>query len=152
MSKLTEEEKNQWKDLFLYVEKEILDYDDNQKLQKDAVLRLKGLANGKVYANNKTQDNGNYSPTVLKVAFTINKNKIKESIRNKEFETESNKIAYICAIVRGSLNNVYEHVQKAEHNKKKVEYIDTSIMDYMGQKYKNTSILDVLGTKHEELW
>lgn len=153
MGKMTDEEKKQWKELFTYIEKEILDYDDNQKLQKNAVLRLKGLATGKVIANNKTENNGNYSPTILKVAFTINKNKIKDAIRGKDFDSEENKIAYCCAIVRNNLNTVYEHVQEAERIKKKVENVNTSVIDHIGMEYSGTKISDMFPkTRHEDLW
>lgn len=155
MGKLTEEEKRQWKELFIYIEKEILDYDENQKLQKNAVLRLKGLATGKVIANNKTEDNGNYSPNILKVAFMINKNKIKDAIRHKDFDSEDGKLAYICAIVRGSLNSVYEHIQEAERAKKKTECVDTSIMDYIGKEYREQTVSELTQKspkKFEELW
>ena len=44
-----------WRELCSWVEKEIFGYDSNQKLQKNAILRLKGLSTGQVIANNKCE-------------------------------------------------------------------------------------------------
>ena len=137
--------------MLLWVEKEILGYDDNQKLQKKAVLRLKGMANGKVVANNKIENNGCYSPKIIKIAFMINKNKIKDVIKDKDFTGEDNKVAYICAIARNSLNSVYSHVQEAERLQKKKENVDTSIIQNVGLEYQKKELKSNY-KKHEELW
>lgn len=152
---MTENEKQDWKELCKYIEKNIFNYDDNQHLQKNAILRLRGALNGKMYANNKTKNNGNYSPKILLIAFTINKNKILHAIKNKDFESEENKMAYCLAIIRDSLNSVYEHIQEAERAKKKTECVDTSIMDYIGKEYREQTVSELTQKspkKFEELW
>lgn len=150
MGKLSEEEKKQWKELFSYVEKEILNYDDNQKLQKNAVLRIKGLENGKVFANNSTKDNGNYSPVVIMNTFKACKQKIMYAIDNKNFENEDRTLAYICAIVRGSLNDVYNRMKRVEKEKKSIDKIDTSIIsnDIKAEYSKKSDCTD----KFADMW
>ena len=53
MSKMTENEKKAWDDLYEYVKYNILKYDDNQALSSYMVLRLKGLLSGKFIENSK---------------------------------------------------------------------------------------------------
>lgn len=153
MGKLTEQEKQQWKELFTYIEKEILNYNDNQKLQKNAVLRLKGLSQGQVIANNKCEQHGKYSPEVLLVTFKINKNKIISAIKYKDFESEENKIAYMSAIVRDRLNDIDERLKSAKRRENLENNIDTSIIDNKGREYSNNKLVEKFPKiKHEDLW
>lgn len=156
MGKLTEEEKKQWKELFEYIEKEILNYSNNQKLQKNAILRLRGLSHGQIIANNKCEQHGEYSPEVLLIAFKINKNKIISAIQHKDFDSEENKIAYISAIVRDKLNDIDERLKSAERIKRQKQNVDMSVAEYKGVKYREdfTSNNDKKFPKnnYQELW
>ena len=49
---MTKKEIKEWDELYQYIKKDILQYDDNKKLPKWFVLRLKGLNQGKFCANN----------------------------------------------------------------------------------------------------
>lgn len=136
MGKFTDKEKEQWKELLVYIEKEILEYDDNQHLQKNAVLRILGLRKGQDMANNKLKENGYYGFDVILNTFKINRKKILNAIRFKEFENEEMKIAYINAIVRNGLNDMYERMQRVKKAQDDSKKIDTTIIRHKGSAYK----------------
>lgn len=149
MAKMTEEEKQNWNELLRYIEKEILDYSDEQHLQKNAVLRIRGLLNGKVMANNNTENNGEYPSVVLLYTFKIDRQKILHAIRGKNFENEEMKVAYIAAIVRGDINDVYERVKSAKRTEQSISKVDTSIIRHRKSNYERKTIDK---KQYEELW
>ena len=122
--------------LCLYVEKEILNYENNQKIQKKAVLRLRGLSSGQNIANNKNQEYGEYPYDVILMTFQIYKNQIKNGLKNKNFDSEDSKLAYACAIVRDKLNDVYTRYINIKKAQDKIETADTSNIEYQGAEYK----------------
>ena len=133
--KMSEKDKALWTKIYNFVEKEILDYDDNQHMQKAAVLRLRGLPNGKVMANNKVPDNGDYPLEVVYGAILLSKNAFREANRNKLFDNESMKVAYFCAIVRGQLNTVYKKWKENKLQKKVIKAIQAE-EKHEGAEYK----------------
>ena len=68
---MTDLEKKQWDELYQYVKTEILHYDSNQSIPKNIILRLKGMQNGKLMANKKTQNNAEYSYEIILYTFKI---------------------------------------------------------------------------------
>lgn len=136
MGKFTDKEKEQWNELLIYIEKEILGYDENQHLQKSAVLRILGLRNGQNVANNKIGEHGHYGFDVILNTFKINRKKILNAIRFKDFENEEMKIAYINAIVRNGLNDMYERMQRVKKAQDDSKKIDTTIIRHKGSAYK----------------
>jgi len=148
--KYSEEEKALWRKIFLFVEKDILHYDNNQRLQKQAVLRLKGLQNGKVIANNKTKDNGEYPLEVVYGAIVLSKDGYLKFSENKDFKTESNAVAYLCAIAASKLNMVYDAWKTKKHTEeitKKIIYDEKHI----GAKYKPKASRYISETS-KDLW
>ena len=142
-------ENEQWKKLCQYVEKEILGYDDTQHIQKNAVLKLRGLKNGKVYANNKTENNGVYSYECILNTFIICRGKILNAFQGKDFEDESGKVGYACAIVRNNINTMAERMKRAEREQSRVESIDTSIITSDKAEYK---IKSKVTKKFDDMW
>lgn len=149
--KYSEEEKKQWDELFTYIEKQIFNYDDNQKLQKNAVLRLKGLSRGQTVASNNVEEHGKYGPDILLIAFKINRNNIVPYLNKKDFDSEEHKMAYCCACVRDKLNSVYEKVQRAKKMKQQEQNIDTSIIENEGVEYTMKNNIKKAKV-HKELW
>ena len=49
---MAEKKDADFKEMCAWIEREIFGYDENQKLQKMACLKLQGLRSGKVVANN----------------------------------------------------------------------------------------------------
>ena len=140
-----------WKELCSWVEREIFGYDGNQKFQKNAILRLKGLSTGQVIANNKCEKHGNYSFEVILTAFKVNKDKILKSIVGKEFTSEENKMAYVCAIVRNNINDVYMRMNNAKKSSDKTETVNTDVLTHTSAQYVKQSN-DTLNKKFEDLW
>lgn len=149
--RMTPEEKIQWNELKSFVEKEIFGYDENQKLQKGAMLRLRGLLRGQVVANNAQEVNGVYTCEVVLTTFKIQRRKILNAVQNKDFESEENKMAYVCAIVRNRLNDVSSRLQRAKEATEKVENIQLSIDKKKSQKGYRTRPMKNR-EKYEDLW
>ena len=149
--KMTQEELNNWNELLIYVEKNIFRYDDNQHLKKNAVLRLKGLQTGKVIANNKIKDNGYYSFEIILLTFKACKDIILRSIENKNFDSEGNKMAYICAIVNSKINDIYERKKKADKAKTSIITADTTFAEYESAEYK-AKTKSGKDKKYDDLW
>lgn len=163
--KLTEEEKAErtkiqaekreidykWKKIFRYVEKEVLGYDENQHIQKNSVLRLRGLQTGKVMANGKTENNGNYPLDVVMGAVYLSKDKHLAMKRYKQFDSESREVGYFCAIVRDQINSVYNAWKQKKHYEGVVESaLKFKEEHWKGKKYKPKPYKPV--TDSEELW
>lgn len=156
--KMTEEEKLQWKELCEWLELNIFNYDiKTQRLQKKACLILKGLQVGQNVRNNNCEKYGDYPFNVILMTFKANKTKIQNAIRNKDFEDESKKMAYVCAIVRDKINDMYSRYLNAQKTQEKVENVDTSIAEYKGMEYKAKTKEEVKEEKikedkFKELW
>jgi hypothetical protein len=151
--KMTDEEKIQWKELCEWMEINIFNYDiRTQHLQKKAVLILKGLQSGQNVANNNCEKFGDYPFNVILMTFKANKTKIQNAIRNKDFEDESNKMSYVCAIVRDKINDMYSRYLNAQKTQEKVESVDTSIMTHEGAEYKTNNTERKINKRLEGLW
>lgn len=152
MEKLSERKDKDWLELCEWIEVNIFNYDiaKNQRLQKKACLILKGLRKGQNVANNKCQTYGDYPDNIILMTFKANKTQILNAIRNKNFENESNKMSYVCAIIREKLNDVYSRYLNAQKTQEKVENIDTNIIEYQGAEFKTTE--HKINTRLEGLW
>lgn len=151
--KMTEEEKLQWRELCEWVELNIFNYDINtQRLQKKACLILRGLQTGQNVRNNKCEKYGDYPFNVILMTFKANRTKIQNAIRNKDFEDESKKMAYVCAIVRDKINDMYSRYLNAQKIQEKFESVDTSIMSHEGAEYKSNNTERKVNKRLEGLW
>ena len=123
-----------WKELYFYVKKEILNYDDEIGLPKFAVLRLKGLTNGKFMANKKTDNNGKYTFKEILIVFKLLKGKIKSYLSDDtKFKDEQHRINGVIYIVEKEMNEIIlklrkniqqqENVNRVEVSDKEVEYV-----------------------------
>ena len=141
-----------WCELCEWLEINIFNYNvPNQRLQTDACLVLKGLQKGKDVANNLTEDYGFYPFNVILMTFKANKTLIQNAVRNKNFESERQKMTYICAIVRDKINDIYSRYLNAQKTQEKVENVDTSIMTNDGAEYKANTERKV-NKRLEGLW
>ncbi len=112
--KMTEEDKKYFSKLCKYIEKNILKYDDNQHLKKDAILRIKGLERGTVVANNNVKDVAYYDYRTIYFTFVKCTNDINKSLSKKDINTEVGRVAYMCAIVRNKIDFVYNQLKQAD--------------------------------------
>lgn len=149
-----ERKDSSWIELCNWVEFNIFNYDINkgQKLQKKSILILRGLEKGQNVRNNNCEEFGNYPFNVILMTFKANKLKIQNAIRNKNFEDESNKMSYVCAIVRDKINDMYSRYLNAQKTQEKVESVDTSIMTHEGAEYKTNNTERKINKRLEGLW
>ena len=148
--KTTDEELQEWDALYKYVKKEILQYDENQNISNQLVLKLKGLKDGKVMANTKTSNNANYTYSTVLMAFKICKPRIMSAIHGKSFKNEFQKFLYICAIVESEINDVYIRLQNAKKLNEKIESIDTTPIHHENAKY--TQKTNKLNDNFKNMW
>lgn len=141
-----------WLELCEWLEINIFNYKvPDQRLHTEACLVLKGLQKGKDVANNLVEDYGFYPFNVILMTFKANKTLIQNSVRNKNFESERQKMTYICAIVRDKINDIYSRYLNAQKTQEKVENVDTSIMTNDGAEYKANTERKV-NKRLEGLW
>ena len=134
-----------------WIEREIFGYDENQKLQKMACLKLQGLRSGKVVANNNIENNGNYSLDVIWNTFRANKLLILKALKNKTFSSEQAKMGYVCAIVREHLNDMYQRMKNAELSKSKQDAVNIDVDSYNKNNYHKQTI-DCENSTFEDIW
>jgi len=148
---LSEIEKKEWNELYQYVRKSILFYDEKQSLPSSLVLRLKGLTKGKYLDNRNIKDKAKYSYKIVLYAFQICRPAIMSGIAGKEFKNEMGKFNYICKIVENNLNDVYLRVQKSEKSEEKVRSMEIDSLDYEGATY-NRKTDEKENKKLDALW
>lgn len=136
MAKMTDKEKQDWDTLYNYVKK-ILGYDDTMALPKFAVMRLKGLADGKYYANKKTKTMAQYDYYTIYLTFVFCKDKIQHALQTKSFTNEQAKFNYVFAIVNNNINDVVLRLKKAKKTEAKIQ--KTDVVDYEIKVDKNVN-------------
>lgn len=142
----------EWYELCSWVEANIFNYSKEQKLQKQASIVLRGLQKGKPVGNNKVEDNGLYPLNVILMTFKANKTQIQNAIKNKDFDSERNKMLYVCAIVRDKINDIYSRYLNAQKTQEKVETVDISVMTNEGAEYNSKSTERKINKRLESLW
>ena len=148
---MAEKKDADFKEMCAWIEKEIFGYDENQKLQKMACLKLQGLRSGKVVANNNIENNGNYSIDVIWNTFRANKLLILKALKNKTFSSEQAKMGYVCAIVREHLNDMYQRMKNAELSKSKQDAVNIDVDSYNKNNYHKQTI-DYKNSTFEDIW
>lgn len=137
MSKMTEQDKTEFDKLYQYVKTKVLGYTGDMALPKFMVMRLKGLSDGKFYANNKTKSTAKYDYNTIYLTFVFCKDKIQNALQTKKFTSEQNKFNYIMAIVENNINDVVIRAKKTKKVEEKIE--KTEIIDYEIKVDKNNS-------------
>lgn len=157
MAKMTDKEKQEFDKLYQYVKK-ILGYSDDMALPKFMVMRLKGLSEGKFYANHKTKSMACYDYKTIYLTFIYCKDKIQRALQTKIFINEQNKINYIMAIVENNINDVVIKLRNAKKNEDKMhkmEVVDYEIkVDKQSQSnsVSNKSDNDTFTSLTNDLW
>lgn len=142
-----------WLELCQYVEKEIFNYSSDQKLQRKASLILQGLKKGQCVANNKHDQYGEYSYNVILLTFKACKIKILNALQGKQFASESNKMSYVCAIVRDSINDIHTRYNTYLKLEEKIEQVNTQVITHEGAEYKTKGKLNKKNEdKFKGLW
>lgn len=133
---MTEEEKMAWDELYTYVRKNIMGYDDNQALSSTMVLRLKGLLTNKFMENNNIQSTANYSYDTILNTFKYSSIDIQRALRTNNFKDESHKFNYILKIVEKNINTVYVRMKNAEKAREEAKNTTIEAPVHTGAEFK----------------
>lgn len=145
---MTDEEKK-FRELCSYVKTDIMKYDDNQKLSKNMILRLRGLKDGKYIANNNIPSMANYSYEIILLTFKYVKNhNLDYILSTKNFKTEDQKFNYIMAIVTNNINTIYNKVKQLKEEQTRTVEIQVDDLPNYENKYEAKKVDDKL----EKFW
>lgn len=145
---MTDEEKK-FKELCNYVKTDIMKYDNNQKLSKNMILRLRGLKDGKYMANKNIPSLANYSYEVILLTFKYVKNhNLDYILSTKKFENEERKFNYIMAIVSNNINTIYNKVKQIKEEQNRAVEIHVDDLPNYENKYETKKVDDKL----KEFW
>ena len=134
--KMTEEEKLAWDELYTYVRKNIMGYDDNQALSSTMVLRLKGLLTNKFIENNNIQSTANYSYETILNAFKYSYLDIQKALRTNNWTDEMHKFNYILKIAEKNINTVYVRMKNAEKAREEAKNTTIEAPIHNGAEFK----------------
>ena len=156
--KMTEVEKKEWSELYNYVKKEILFYDDNQNIPQNICRKLKGIRTGKFIENRLIENQAEYPYKIILYTSPPPPPPPRYADQEywlhylkKHFNAEMQKVNYICAIVKNNINDVYEMVKRKERNDEKVENMDTEILTHKAAHYQ-TKTKELKNDKLKNLW
>ena len=136
-TKMSEEEKEQWDELYSYV-KGLMGYDDKTSLSRTEVLKLKGLTRGQFIANNNQQELAEYSFYEILVTFKICKFDIIRGFRSNSFKSNGHKFNYMIKIVEGNLSTVRERLKSRQKQEERIASIEINTEEEIAE-YKKKS-------------
>lgn len=133
------EEEKKFKELCEYVKKEIMGYDENQKLSKHMCLRLRGMKDGKFIANKTTPSMAHYSYDIILLTFKyIKHHGLDNLLIGKKFNSEEHKFNYIMIIISNNINTVYNKVKKIREEQNRSDNIKVVELPNYKNKYEST--------------
>ena len=121
--KMSEKDKKEFDVLYKYI-KDIFGYDENQNLNKEIVLGLKGMKTGKAIENKKIKSTSNYPYHIIYMAFLLNRFKIDYVLRTKNFKNDIQAFCYIKKIAEKDIDYLYKQEKDNDRIKK---YFDDSL-------------------------
>lgn len=133
---MTEEEKIAWDELYTYVRKNIMNYDDNQALSSAMVLRLKGLLTNKFMENNNIKSTANYSYETILNTFKYSSLDIQRALRTNNWADEMHKFNYVLKIVEKNINTVYVKMKNVQKAKEEAKNIAIEAPTHTGAEFK----------------
>lgn len=133
---MTEEEKIAWDELYTYVKKNVMRYDDDQALSNAMVLRLKGLLTNKFMENNNIKSTANYSYETILNAFKYSSLDIQRALRTNNFKDEMHRFNYILKIVEKNINTVYVKMRNAQKAKEEAKNMTIEAPTHTGAEFK----------------
>ena len=134
--KMTEKEKQDWDNLYQYVKKNIMGYDENQALSNAMVLRLKGLLTNKFMENNNIESTANYSYETILNTFKFCSPTIQNVLRTNTFKDEMHKFNYVLKIVEKNINDVYVRMRNVQKAKEEAKNVSVEVPVHVGAEYK----------------
>ena len=150
MARMTKQEREEWDDLYSYVKKNILGYDENQSLSRNMVLRLKGLTVNKFMENKNQKDTAHYPYSVILNTFKFCCLDIQKGFATHSFSDENHKFNYILKIVESNINNVYNRMQTSAKAKETTQTVDVDSVGYEGANYQRKT--EKTSSRLKNLW
>lgn len=124
VTKMDEQEIKDFDELYQYIRGDLLKY-GNLPLSKNAVLRIKGLREGKQFANKNSKSFGEYQYREILITAKICRAKLESYLSNEyKFKDENHKINGIFYIIEGEINNVVLKLRKEKLKEKKIDNVD----------------------------
>lgn len=153
MVKKGTKEYEDWCEVYEYMKKDILGYDETMKLPKYVVLRLIGLSEGKFMANKKQESFGEYPFSTILITMKMSKASINSYIHNNKskFKNEQHKVNGVMKIIESKINDVVLRLRGVEKSEEKIEQSDLSHYEHKSATYKSKS-KDKNNDKLEDLW
>lgn len=148
--RLSEQEIQEWDDLYQYVKISVMGYNPDQALPRQWALRLKGMLVNKYMETYSIEDSANYSYVTILNTFKYSMPEIKKAFRSVNFKDENHKFNLVMKIVERNINTVYVREKAVEKAKEKIETLDMSVMEYKGAEYQKKT--EKTSNRLDELW
>lgn len=124
--KMSEQERQEYRELEDYVRFNIMGF-TNEGLNRNMVLRLRGLHNGQAFANNKHDKHAFYTYKTILNTFKAFSPDIKRAFVTKHFKDDMHKFNYAMAIVDNNISTISNKMKNAELAQQHSESSDKSI-------------------------
>lgn len=153
MVKKGTKEYEDWCEVYEYMKRDILGYDETMRVPNYMVLRLIGLSEGKFMANKKQESFGKYPFSTILITMKMSKASINSYIYNNKskFKDEQQKFNGVMKIIESKINDVVLRLKKVENSEEKIEQSDVSHYEHKSATYKPKS-KDKKNEKLEDLW
>lgn len=115
------QEDNDKDECYRYVHDIIMGYAKHFKSSDFIYLRLKGLHDGKFYANNNVPSQGSYTYKEILYTFKAKSLEIARVFKEKNFDNDQKKFNYAVKIVENNINEIATRMKKAEEANAKNE-------------------------------
>lgn len=148
---MTYEDNQKWRELYEYVKKNILNYDDSDKLSNATIMRLKGLTKGKHFAGKKTVNNANYSYETVLNTFKFCSPNIQKILKSNCFNGEQHIINYVSKIIENNINDVNTRMKNIKKSKEQVDNLIINVANDNGVKYQRKTE-EMTNELLEDLW
>jgi len=142
-TEMSEEEKEDWNDLYDYVRYEILDYKEGMQLSSYIRGKLQGLRTGDftVKKGDIINECKGYPYNIVLMTFKIMKLSISTSVKNKTFNNDNHKFNYILKIIQNNINDIYKRYEEKQEGKRNLKNIKIDVPIENETEYKNRSNL-----------
>lgn len=124
-----------WCELYEFVEHEILNLTNDEKMPSYCVLRLEGLSKGNFVANNSIKPMAKYQYVDILTTFKL----AKALMKGKRFEDNGHRFNYAMTIVEKKINDVVNARKRVKKTEEKIEHIDLGIHESKKVEYQPKS-------------
>ena len=124
--KFTQKTKISWDSLVRYVKYNVFKYDVEQRLSNNSVLKLQELSYGRIMGNKNQCSTCHYTFDEILLTFKYCYFEIEKATMYKSFDSENQKMNYICAIIKSNINDVIKKVSDTNRATEKLLNSDLS--------------------------